>query len=1243
MPKPSENPRNGKHVVLILGMHRSGTSAVARALSVFGVDLGDKLMPGAEGNNRKGFFEDEDVIALNDAILRRLGAKWSSRTPLDPKWFDGCGKWPEFTQATNLLRQRLSGVDCYGTKDPRIALLLPFWSEVFDRLSLSIHTIVACRNPLSVAASLAKRDLIPTDWSLLLWEKYNLDALGWLAEHDGVVVDFDQLMENPRAQLGRMAAYMEEFSELSAAGADLYVDEFLEQGLRHHVIAPIELERTVVVADHVKNLYRILIELSLDRTESTKIGDKLQAIAADYQEAMSGNQHDYDGDSYQASVEQSLYYSKMRRTEEEKAGRLFFPLLNSAALEPKPGSDKYLSVFKQLLSEQQFYLGLLSEKTAHWSERHAESEGRRFEVEHQLTQIQQALRQVENTLEGARIESAQRAQLIEDLKSKLLNQDKDWKLEYGASEKKRLQQEIEIQSLRNAVNDLEAQILKNKTLQEQIDAQNKTLQTAEQASVLQKEKLDQALFEAKGFKQRADQLDQELIHTQKELEAIQEQSEQRFSETWGALAEKENELADVKDQSAEQLSEAWRTLGEKESIVRLLSEQIQQQNLTIASLYSSFSWKVTAPLRAGASALRLKPKPGKAPASLPMSHLSATKKESNDHKTYEKASKCALTTYTSPIAKKTHRIPAPPVRLIAFYLPQFHEIEENNRWWGKGFTEWTNVKSALPQFSGHDQPRIPYDDDYYDLSDPAVMERQIQLAHSYGLHGFCFYFYWFSGRRVLEKPLLNLLERQEIDLPFCLCWANENWTRRWDGREKDILLAQTYTEQDDIEFISYVTKYFNDKRYIRVGGKPLLVIYRPNLFPSIKATAYRWRSWCRENEIGEIYLAATTSFEEIDPRKIGFDAVLEFPPNNTGPDRRKVDANSQFKGDVFSMASIAERARDYTRPSYPLFRGVCPAWDNTPRRKNKATIFIEDSPGVFAEWVCNAACDTIDRLDYHDERLVFVNAWNEWAEGAYLEPDAKKGYAYLEALANALERVVVPRKRLKLALIAHIYFIDLVDEMASYIRNMPPGSEILITTPYNLVNQVERSMEYKLPGYIVTVEGVENRGRDILPFLGPFVQRYERYDLICKIHSKKSLHAQGIDNWRRYLFETLLGSPEVVVDHLDRFQQDATLGLIYPDYTESIKPWIEWGSNKNQALWLLNELNCHFDESVQLDFPAGSMFWFRPQALKTLCKYGFGAADFPPEEGQIDGTLQHAIERSFLYVLRSRGFSDLRL
>jgi len=361
------------------------------------------------------------------------------------------------------------------------------------------------------------------------------------------------------------------------------------------------------------------------------------------------------------------------------------------------------------------------------------------------------------------------------------------------------------------------------------------------------------------------------------------------------------------------------------------------------------------------------------------------------------------------------------VRAIAFYLPQFHAIPENNQWWGSGFTEWTNVAPATPQFNGHYQPHVPDSHlGYYNLLDQNVQQKQIELAKQYGIEGFCFYLYWFSGKRLLEQPLDNYLNNPNLDLPFCVCWANENWSRRWDGLDQDLLMVQNYSKKDDLAFIEEISKYLQDPRYIRVNNKPLVVIYRPNLFPDIRATVKRWRKWCLGNGIGEIYLAYTQSFECVDPAVYGFDAAIEFPPNNSNPPNitKQIDSPvDDFKGQVFDWRVFIERSKAYVDPGYKLFRGACPSWDNTARKKSKGFIFKNSSPELFSRWLVNAFTDTVKRINDMDERLVFINAWNEWAEGAHLEPDERYGYGWLQAVRDAHELTL--KKNPRIVIVSH--------------------------------------------------------------------------------------------------------------------------------------------------------------------------------------------------------------------------------
>jgi lipopolysaccharide biosynthesis protein len=350
-------------------------------------------------------------------------------------------------------------------------------------------------------------------------------------------------------------------------------------------------------------------------------------------------------------------------------------------------------------------------------------------------------------------------------------------------------------------------------------------------------------------------------------------------------------------------------------------------------------------------------------------------------------------------------VPLP--KLIAFYLPQFHPIPENDAWWGKGFTEWRSVVRAQPKFKGHYQPQLPSDLGFYDLRVPETRAAQATLAREHGIHGFCYYYYWFNGRRLLERPLAEVLTSGEPDFPFCVCWANENWTRRWDGQDKDVLIAQEYSPDADARLIADLAPLFRDPRYIRVRGRPLLVIYRANLLPDPRASAERFRKQAKDEGLEDLYLAFVHVPGMVAPQTWGFDAGVEFPPHNllVGDLTPSIEiTDPQFQGKIWDYVYSAKAAIAQRRPDFRLHRGIMVGWDNTARLPNNSNVFVNAHPANYQRWLAALLNETV-RLDPPDEQLVFINAWNEWAEGCHLEPDLAFGRAYLEATRAALNSV----------------------------------------------------------------------------------------------------------------------------------------------------------------------------------------------------------------------------------------------
>ena len=578
-----------------------------------------------------------------------------------------------------------------------------------------------------------------------------------------------------------------------------------------------------------------------------------------------------------------------------------------------------------------------------------------------------------------------------------------------------------------------------------------------------------------------------------------------------------------------------------------------------------------------------------------------------------------------------------PVKLICFYLPQFHPIPENDKWWGEGFTEWSNVKPAKPQFVGHYQPHVPSELGYYNLLDPGIQHRQVELAKLYGIEGFCFYFYWFGGKRLLESPLQNYLNHSSLELPFCLCWANENWTRRWDGLDNDILIAQQHSPEDDIAFIQHVSQYLRDSRYIRIGNKPLLLVYRPSLLPSVKETARRWRQWCRDEGIGEIYLAYTQSFEAVDPADYGFDAAIEFPPNSSSLPNvtsQVQPLHDDFASNVYDWTVFVDRSRHYKKPNYTLFRSVCPAWDNTARRGNKGgSILLNSSPCGYQQWLSNAIGETVGRYDNPEQRLVFINAWNEWAEGAHLEPDERYGFAYLEATRLALVRQTVAcspqvsKSHHSIAVVLHAFYEDVFDEILGYLVKIHSVAlKFYITAPIEILESIQTKLQKHQ--YDFHLMSVSNHGRDILPFMKimPDVLK-GGHDLLIKVHTKKSVHRNDGDLWRKDIFRKLL-TDQAITANIEYFANNPEIGILGP--TDHIVPMgLFFGSNALRVKQLAARMGVEIDALKILNFVAGTMFMAHTKAMLPLMNIAISESEFESEASQIDGTLAHAIERLF--------------
>ena len=375
------------------------------------------------------------------------------------------------------------------------------------------------------------------------------------------------------------------------------------------------------------------------------------------------------------------------------------------------------------------------------------------------------------------------------------------------------------------------------------------------------------------------------------------------------------------------------------------------------------------------------------------------------------------------------------IKIIPFYLPQFHTIPENDQWWGKGFTEWTNVKKALPLYEGHDQPRVPLGGNYYNLLDDNVKIEQAKLAKKYGIFGFCYYHYWFrDGKRLLEKPAEQMLANKAVDIPFCFCWANENWSKNWDGGNREVIMKQDYGNKADWEkHFQYLLPFFRDDRYITVDGKPLFVIYKPEQIIDVYQMTCYWRKRAVEEGFPGLCLAFQfpSYYADMYYRSDVFDYRLGFEPvysrnltimrhpgtsskvkmlrKLTGESivsaYRKIRSGGMGSGyggksQSLSLYFYDETWENILRAEWTeeFLPGALVDWDNTPRNKH-GLAYTGFSIDKFKEYMIKL----IARARRENKPMLFINAWNEWGEGAFLEPDEKYGYQKLEAVKSALE------------------------------------------------------------------------------------------------------------------------------------------------------------------------------------------------------------------------------------------------
>jgi glycosyltransferase involved in cell wall biosynthesis len=977
-----------RRALVVLGTHRSGTSAIARLLMLLGADSPKRLMP-PDSSNEKGHWEPLRMTTLHDEICRSVSSRWDDLCPLPDSWGDSAAAREFHTRAVDVLREDYGDSPLFVVKDPRMCRTIPFWRSVFTEYGAEPSYVVVVRNPMEVSASLKARDGMNPARALLIYLRDTLAVERETRESPRLFITFEQTLDDWRSVTERISEELGVAWPGTAHRAAAEIERFLSPKHRHNVASGEHLAGRTDVVDWVKSMYAILQEAAESGSEPDR--ERLDEIHALYEqadlafgpvlaeaeldaEAKGMRLHWVAAENKRLSIGLEVQRrsalglgASVRQMESSRSWRITRPLRELGAgvrrLLRRPARQPGPPAVSQAAPPS-------AGAAAAWPGR-----GRPHPVR----------RGFGGAPMGLAGSGAFQQSMIEWIRH--LESSRSWRItrplrQLGARVRRLLHRPV-VQPVPPAVS---------------------------RAAPPPPAPTGPAL----GGKVRL---------------PVSGASEQSLSE-W---------IRHLESSRSWRITRPLRDVGA--AVRRLVHRQVVQPVppavSTAAPSPTGAPFRVQAPPQASgdgrgfggpppkgllagiqggprvAHPLRGIGRPSSGQPAFPsLSSLSSAPTpveplvQGNAGELVEQIR--ASTTpaesfqeFDTEIAADRQRL----AKLIAFYLPQFHSIPENDEWWGKGFTDWRNVVRGTPRFAGHYQPRIPRDLGFYDLSDPETIRRQVELARAAGLYGFAFYYFSFGGRRLLERPLEQFLTDHSIEFPFCLTWANENWTRRWDGLDEEALIRQGHDAGDDVALVDDVQRYFEDPRYIRIDGRPLFLVYRFDVLANPRTTVTRWREVWRERHDEDPLIFLVQSFED-DPRPYGADGAVEFPPQRLARLGGAISDEVQFfdpefSGSVIDYESLANTAMQRQMPPYPWARGITPSWDNDARRQGAGTVLHGSTPELYERWLATTV-DAAQQNPVLGEPLVFINAWNEWAEGAYLEPDVRYGGAYLNATARAV-------------------------------------------------------------------------------------------------------------------------------------------------------------------------------------------------------------------------------------------------
>ena len=586
------------------------------------------------------------------------------------------------------------------------------------------------------------------------------------------------------------------------------------------------------------------------------------------------------------------------------------------------------------------------------------------------------------------------------------------------------------------------------------------------------------------------------------------------------------------------------------------------------------------------------------------------------------------------------------IKVIAIYFPQFiyFKYTYNN----KTLNEWEIIEKINPLFNGHNQPRY-MDANYADLkfinnSKIEFIKKQIKLAKSHGIYGFAINYYWFSGKIIYDEPINIFSENKEINFPFFLIWKNDKYELNYEESKRNILIENIYEPNDAQKLIEDIKKYFISLFYIKIKKKPILAIYEPLAIPNLSIFLSNLRKYAKKLGINNIFILGTKNeIEDFTNVKL-FDYFFEFQPKNINFNEITKNKYFYYYIDLIYKGNIKNKNNN-------IYKGVILEWDNSPEMKNPK-IFNEYSPKKLYFLIKKIIISNkIYQKNYNN--FLFINGWNNWKDGSYLEPDNKYGYASINALSKALFKLNFRKystnllnlsnnfENSQVALQAHIFYEDLILDIINKANNIPIKYDLFISTiSIEIRNNIIKNITQNSNANQYEIIILENKGRDVLPLLIQLKKKIKKYKYLCHIHTKKSKTCPTIGtSWRNYLYNNLLGNKRIISEILSDFENNDKLGFIFPETFYDIirQKNILTKNTLKYMKYILHKLFPNYGIGALIDFPAGNMFWARTNAIFQIFEYNFNRKFFK-EKDQTNDTIMHGIERIWLYLVKINGY-----